>query len=615
MLARHPFPAVNESFYGYLLRVSQQNGFESIWSVFLRAGLKQHESRGTGIKTSKFAMITGCPTALLDDIAYSTSLSTSACRILGHPIHVRFLDISHPRICPQCILDQGFIEAQWDLVSMIGCPVHSCWALVTCPSCSSEISWYRPELLRCKCAAMFRNGQDEPLPSSLRSLLELIRTKVLRLLPLVDCKAGLPIFELSRLDLNTLLSVISILGSCSVRSNGDLSCVDDQVAIMTSAATVLAAWPTNLFDLLQNLGGRLHKNPHDIRAQFAPLYSSLFRRIMPANPDYLDFLRIAFLDFVSNHWTPRRIDGRTLKRVAGLVEKQFLSSAEIARSLQVDPRTFKRHILLHDLAVVEGPNSTFIREPSWQKVMEGASRNVLRARAAAKEIGLSVTVLCGLKEAGIFEVEHLLLGLPGFDREDVMRFKKRLLALIPGESRTPSTNKNITLGQVLRTSRYSVREKVKVIRELLNNRISVIGSTDGSFRGLQISQSQLSSMNIFQRDSDGESVVTGGEAATALNCDFEAVRTLIRLGYLEGAKTSRSWQITERSVREFDKAFVRLSSVADIMRSSSRRLMAVCKSNMVDVVEIRVRGSGVQPFVRRESLNLVVAFARSTSPY
>jgi hypothetical protein len=61
MLARHPFPAVDESFYGYLLRVSQQNGFPSIWSLFSRAGLKQHESRGAGVKTSKLAAIMGHP--------------------------------------------------------------------------------------------------------------------------------------------------------------------------------------------------------------------------------------------------------------------------------------------------------------------------------------------------------------------------------------------------------------------------------------------------------------------------------------------------------------------------------------------------------------------------
>jgi hypothetical protein len=241
--------------------------------------------------------------------------------------------------------------------------------------------------------------------------------------------------------------------------------------------------------------------------------------------------------------------------------------------------------------------------------MKGDCRDVLRARTAAKEIGFPVAVLCGLREAGVFEVRHPLLRLPGFDRGDVMRFKERLSALIPDESRIPSPDKETTLGQVLRTSRYTACEKVKVIQKLLDNGISVIGSTDGSFRGLQIPQSQLSSIRRFQTDNEGESVVTCAEAATALNCDVDAVRALIRLEYLEGVKGSRSWRITERSIREFGKAFVRLSSVADIVHSSSRRLMAVCKSNVIDVVEIRIRG-GVQPFVRRESLTLIVRVAR-----
>jgi hypothetical protein len=497
---------------------------------------------------------------------------------------------------------------------MIGCPIHSCLALVSCPSCSTEISWYRPGLLQCKCAAIFPNRQDESLPNALRSLLEVIRTKVLRLLPLADCEEGLPIFELSRLDLNTLLSVIAILGSCSIESNGVSSSAENQVATMVSAAAVLAAWPIKFFELLRNLGDRPQKDCRDIRVQFAPLYSSLFRRKLSANPDHLDFLRIAFLDFVSNHWSRRRADSRTLKRVASQVKNRSLRSAELARSLQVDPRTFKRHISLHDLAVVEGPNSTFIRDPSWQTAMDGDCRNVLRARTAAKEIGLPVPILCGLKEAGIFEVRHPLSRLPGFDRGDVMRFKERLSALIPGESSIPVLDKKITVGQVLRTSRYTASEKVKVIRELLNSGISVIESTDGSFRGLQIPQSQLSSMNRFQIGSEEERAVTCAEAAMTLNCDFEVVRTLIRLGYLEGTKARRSWQIAERSIREFGKVFVRLSSVADIVHSSSRRLLAICKSNMIDVLEVRIRDGGVQPFVRRENLNLIVAFASPTSP-
>ncbi len=611
VLVRHPIPRPTESFYGYLLRVSQANGFDSIWSLFSRAGMEQHESRGTGIKFTKLAAITKRSPTELSALAYSTTGPKNECRLLDHSISAGNLDFSRPRICSLCVLNRGFIEAHWDLAYMVGCPIHLCWAVTHCSVCNSEMSWYRPELLQCKCGAKLHSNASESMPMSLCSLLEVVRAKVLRLLPFADCGATLPVYDLGRLDLDALLSIITLLGSCSMTMGASPAYDKDDIALMTAAANVLAAWPNNFFDLLHSVGSRRTEKSHNIREQFAPLYTSLFGRKITERIEDLDFLRIAFLEFISNHWDGRRVDVRTLKRVKNRVQKRFLSLTETARYLQIDPRTFKRHVQRNQLIMNEGPHATFIRDANFVEMGNIDERKCFRIRKAAAEIGVPVEVLRCLKEMGAFEVRHQVFGLPGFHQGDVNAFRMRLSALIPEQPGIPELQGVTTLRSFLRKSRYGAREKAKFIHELLRQEVSIVGCVDGTVQGLLISSAQLSVWMRCQVEPGEEGSISCVEAARLLNCDCEAVRTLIGLGFLRGDKRGGIWRIVERSVQEFDTTFVRLSSIASTLRSSSRCLIGLCKSQKVEVLEVRVGRAGVQPFVQRKSMESILKLSRS----
>ena len=66
LLVRHPAPFPTESLFGYILRLSEENGYTTPWTLFLTAGMKEHEIRGTGVRVRKLARIANRPSSELE---------------------------------------------------------------------------------------------------------------------------------------------------------------------------------------------------------------------------------------------------------------------------------------------------------------------------------------------------------------------------------------------------------------------------------------------------------------------------------------------------------------------------------------------------------------------
>jgi hypothetical protein len=365
--------------------------------------------------------------------------------------------------------------------------------------------------------------------------------------------------------------------------------------------------------MLQLLGSRTSRNPRNIRDQFAPLYRSLFRRKLSERPEDVDFLRIAFLDFISNQWDGRKADSRTLKRVCGQVSTQYVSRAELARSLGVDPRTVKRHADLKHLALEKNVESAARFDTSQFSFVSGKSGRLLNLREAAREIGISVAVLRSIKGSGEFEVRHQLHRQPGFHELDVRSFKNKVLALIPSEPSRTADLQAITVGESLRRTCQTTGEKTNLLREILTRRIPVVGQTERTFQGLLISSDDLCTFIKGQRKNEFGSVMTGKDAAGRLNCGSDAVRVLIEQKLLTARRTRRGWEIGEASVEEFNRVFVRLSCVAQPLGTSARRLMALCSRNNLEICEIKLQRGGAQPFVRRETVEKIMEYSESAA--
>ena len=85
MLVRHPEPRADESLWGYLLRLTEQNGYSSPWNLLHLAGLKQSQIRTSGMDVPKLAEITSRSDEELRKIAFRYPEDGPRwSRLLGH---------------------------------------------------------------------------------------------------------------------------------------------------------------------------------------------------------------------------------------------------------------------------------------------------------------------------------------------------------------------------------------------------------------------------------------------------------------------------------------------------------------------------------------------------
>jgi hypothetical protein len=179
LLVRHPAPFPTESLLGYILRLSEENGYTTPWSLFVLAQITPHEARSTGIKMAKLALVSNRSQAELQSISYRwPGDHPRSCRLLGHLLTPLELVVTRPRMCPECVAAKGFIEAHFDLALMTGCPVHRRSLLCRCPGCRSPLRWFRRGLLECDCGASLRNVSLPAISGAEVDLLDIMRRPI-----------------------------------------------------------------------------------------------------------------------------------------------------------------------------------------------------------------------------------------------------------------------------------------------------------------------------------------------------------------------------------------------------------------------------------------------------
>jgi hypothetical protein len=367
-----------------------------------------------------------------------------------------------------------------------------------------------------------------------------------------------------------------------------------------AAALVLSEWPIHFFELLSTLGMRSFSKPVDIRRQFAPLYSSLFRRRITTCDDDIDFLREAFLEFVCNRWDGRCADPKTLRRVSSRVHRGFVTRTELARLLGVDARTLKRHSELESKPNAIEPILRASKSLSEYPSPSPSKEIVMRIRQAAREIGLPVEVLRLLKSSGVFEVKHQLRLKPGFHQADVRHFRQRFVDLKTGGPALNQGENVSSVGEALSQACWSINERAALIGSLLRRDVRVVGPTVGLVSNLRILEGDL---EIFlQRERPGSGVfMTSQQVGRLLECGPTTASALCLSGYLKGRKSGRGWQVARESVLEFQRQFVKLSEIASSLATSSRRLVRICSEYQIRLYCVGA-GTETRRFLERSAI-------------
>ena len=163
-LLSRPKPSKHESLRGYILRLSQENGYHTNQYILEMADLWTGRNYDTASNyvfgndsLAKLSQITNIPVKELEALRYGLNRQKQS-TIHNHNIANEHLRLDYPRICPRCIDTKNLALAVWDIPSITVCPEHHIPLFDHCPECDTRLRWNRPGVHLCHhCECDFRD--------------------------------------------------------------------------------------------------------------------------------------------------------------------------------------------------------------------------------------------------------------------------------------------------------------------------------------------------------------------------------------------------------------------------------------------------------------------------
>ncbi len=312
-----PEPVCDESLESYLLRLSQDNGFEHyrILSGSLKERLLQSDYEAAGAFPLELAKVnifhasyssylriralcliadlTGQPHTNLLKVTLMHSTVTFG---RGHKavsrdnthIPLCFIRTNSIPCCPECLAEHGYVRQLWHYKPYTACHRHRRKLLTRCPACHESLNYLYSELLtHCSCGYDLRQALTPPTSSDDLQLSSMVSDD--------KCEALSPASasQDKSLRYGALLWFIMRYGESSNNEEG-----------MLSAMHYFRAWPDNftaeLLDMMAAATVKQTKsfNHMSLTDVFGKTLSDCL--YLPARDTHRNFILHAFLDYLTN---------------------------------------------------------------------------------------------------------------------------------------------------------------------------------------------------------------------------------------------------------------------------------------------------------------------------
>lgn len=492
------------------------------------------------------------------------------------------------RYCPACLKSGGRWRADWELRFADACAIHGVWLVDRC-DCGNRLDWARPHISICRCGRPIANAIPAPCPDA---VVALTKSVVDAALGHQGRKAHLP---LTGLDLNGVQRVILLLGHRA--SQGTLpssrrrlcaDAMDVSWNITSLAAEALADWPETFLRMLENHvhAVRWTKDSGGLTTTFGALYRQLYVR----KPPEFDAIRVAFEQYLAEHWRGAlgrrntRLSSGTLERAA------WKPLAQVARQLHVAPvvalRELKRSGALLAHRKSRSGRSYTVASRIELTAVEAMPKGRLTLAEAAKELGLPKRRLRDLAKAQILPANRTggftsSWSLHGADLARILT----IVSEAPLARHQPADT--VRIGHILRYWACSDDLARDLISALIEGRLQVLGRVEShvGFSSLLVNAQQMRTFrNEFVAHRLAERVAVP-EAAQQLGVKQEVAYHLIRRGLLAasmaGLGASRRQSVVVPAAVETFRA--RYALARDLAKSYGRSPKAL-------IADLRERG-------------------------
>ncbi|MBB2486988.1 TniQ family protein [Mitsuaria sp. WAJ17] len=610
-LLRTPTPYPTESLLGHVLRVSEENGYDSPWHVLSLAGIAQGEMRTAGFPVRKLAAVTGRSPSEYAHIAYQDLNKAAGYRLLGHALGSSLvsqpLRLSRPALCPDCVNESGHVDAFWDLSLAVACPSHGRLAISACPHCDAKLTWFRPGLLQCKCGGDLLDAAPTLAEPALQELMQVMCANLHRRLPSTPMLKSMPTQALLALPFQSLLALVRQLGRFTLGASGGLRAVSD-ADLALAAASTLCEWPSRFHQLLRvvDASQQARDRSTTLRKRYESFYDALFK----GRDDY-SFLEAEFIRFGTMEWGDGIVDRRML---GGLpVERRYMSLNELSQRTGVDPRTLSKWARSGRLSIKEistGKQKRYIADASELAPPLIAEGRMMGARCAARFVELPVSALAALKASGHYASRHSPAMKPGYHEADLEAFKIQLLTTTPVAEVDPEVQRDeqVSLAYVMQEIRFWAGDgKGRFVAAYLDGKVKSVGRAGEGVGGILFKRTDVEAFaKRCRTDASGEAVSIQ-EAAQSIGCPVAAVPGLVHQGLLEAVQGANRTRIPRGSINAFLERFSALLSIAKDLGTTTARLQRICRSSDISTLRVPTTAECATFFVSRSMVDAVRA--------
>lgn len=608
-----PRPKQGESLKGFILRTSELNGYESPSMMLASAGMTSGEMCASIPPLEKLYPLYARDAKEFESLGYQRKWEdrrTKNVKLLNHNVPSIYMAAKRSKICPECVMEIGYVEAFWDLKYAIACPIHRREAIQKCEECGHLLNSFRPGLLTCVCGAdlsIQKGAEVEHVPTI--ALLRLVRSKLLGL-PYeeesLNRNVGFPVKHLEKMSFETLLGIIGRLEGHSPHTNRYESpkLKDTPVPLVLSrAAQALTNWPNGLHEYLERLNsdGKT-KRCYSLRMQFKPFYDAIFKSCLPMQE--VAFVKEAFVRFGNEVWKKAYVNQKLDDD--SVAEGPLVGIYGLAKKLNVMTST-ARHLVesgnIPNVTLTMNGVSRQLFDLSQKLPYEITAGDTYTLRDAASWLGLPVSVLKIVREQGLFDVRHIASPINAYHERDLEIFRKKLLACSPKSKLIPSMN-FITLEQCMLMKTGHDDIKASIVSAILNKKLRPLGRASENICDIVILKRDLDDF-LNERKSQLFRTTTIVAAAKKLHCDPLVVKSLYQDGKLSGVQNPNGLFIREDSLEAFAEKYVSCAAIASKQNTNSNKIVSLCKEKAVNVYWLpRAENLPPQPFVDRKYADL-----------
>ncbi len=611
-----PSPLPGEGVRGYILRVSEENGYPSPYAFLQYAGVSFSQMNQLNIPIEPLARVLGISGEQLISLRWQDHLKESH-EEAGTPKWLRRCLQNSTKLCPLCVAEHGRLDAAWEHRLMLGCPTHRIWLTSRCRTCQRELSWFRPGLLRCKCGSTIV-PQEEAISDDLTALFSLLHDLFHRIpaTPIPDC--GFPESELRALRAAGFLTLLTRFGNILENKLGRTL---PPTELVQDLATIFKDWPAGFHGFMQRIQKSRPEGGYrafSMEYQFRLLHATIFKHTHPAlPPENLAFLREAYVQFGASKWSGVLPNPRLLAKT-NLEEGELnvTGVTELARRIGIRLRTAKRWVdnaVFPSRQILFGTKMrTIIEVPSdLPKKVVGRGLNI---REAARDLQLPVSVIAELRRLGAYKVHHICNRTASFHSSDVDQFRSDLLAMAPWRL-DAITRSEISLGDLLKRKFGTGQTKAKIVKAFIDGEIAALGRTADQLPNIVFDR-RLMEQFVLAKVKAKQTTAPAHTAAKYLGCDSSVIKTLFDRGLIEGKIVGREMRITLKSLAKFSNEYVTCCSIAELKATTVCRVMNICKRLSIPLMLVpRKNKEGNQPFFRREHLQILGVSAEKLQPF